>query len=165
MLEKVLHWHHCHDTEHEHHVVGELNLIGDAVHNFLDGLILAAAFTVDIQLGIVTAIAIAFHEVPQEIGDFGVLLHSGWKVNKALIANFLVALTIVLGGVVGYFLAEQAEVISYYLMPIAAGGFIYIAASDLLPQIRQEKKLLSSLAHMTIFIFGVAIMYFLAHSE
>lgn len=165
LIERVLHWHHCHDTEHEKHMVGQMNLLGDAVHNFLDGLILAAAYLVDVNLGIATTLAVALHEVPQEISDFGVLLHSGFKVKQAMIRNFMVSLTTVAGGVVGYFLAGSVEVVSVYLMPIAAGGFIYIAASDLLPEIKQERRLSLSLLHMAIFIVGVLMMLFLAHTE
>jgi zinc and cadmium transporter len=162
LIERVLHWHHCHDSEHEKHTVGEMNLIGDGVHNFIDGLILAAAYSVDINIGVATTIAVALHEIPQEISDFGVLLHSGIKVQKALLLNYLVALAIVAGGIVGFFFAERAEVLSFYLMPIAAGGFIYIAAADLMPEIRQEKKLSLSLLHMGIFILGILLMFFLA---
>jgi zinc and cadmium transporter len=162
LIERVLHWHHCHDSEHEQHTLGEMNLIGDGVHNFIDGLILAAAYSVDVHIGIATTIAVALHEIPQEISDFGVLLHSGLKIKKALILNYAVALTTVLGGVVGFFLAERAESLSFYLMPIAAGGFIYIAAADLMPEIRQEKKLGLSLLHMGIFILGILMMFFLA---
>jgi zinc and cadmium transporter len=165
LIERVLHWHHCHDSEHEMHTVGHMNLIGDAVHNFLDGMILAAAYSVDINVGIATTLAVALHEIPQEISDFGVLLHSGFKVKKALILNYAVALTTVLGGVFGYILAGQAEVLSIYLMPIAAGGFIYIAAADLMPEIRQERRLNVSLFHMGIFIVGILMMLFLSQAE
>lgn len=163
LIERVLHWHHCHNSAEEIHVAGHMNLIGDAVHNFLDGLILAAAYTTDIQLGIATTIAVALHEIPQEISDFGVLLHSGWEVKKALLMNYLVASTIIVGGIVGYLLTEQAEILSFYLMPVAAGGFLYIAAADLMPEIRQEKKLRLSLLHMAIFVIGVLMMVLLSH--
>lgn len=165
LIERFLHWHHCHDTEHEKHQVGYMNLIGDSVHNILDGLILAAAYSVDISLGIATTLAIALHEIPQEISDFGVLLHSGWKAKKALVANFLVALLIVVGGVVGYFLSENVESISLYLMPIAAGGFLYISAADLMPELRREKNIRTSLLHISVFILGVLMMYYLALAE
>lgn len=165
LIERVLHWHHCHDSEHEKHTLGQMNLIGDGVHNFLDGLILAAAYSVDIHVGIATTVAVALHEIPQEISDFGVLLHSGYKVKQALILNFSVALLIMAGGVAGFLLAGMTEAISVSLMPIAAGGFLYIAAADLLPEIRQEKKLSNSLLHMSIFVIGIFMMYFLAHAE
>lgn len=136
-----------------------MNLFGDSVHNFIDGLIIAATFLVDINLGIVTAIAIGLHEVPQEIGDFGVLVYAGFKKKKALILNFLVASTVILGGIVGFFLAEQIEGSIQFLIPFAAGGFIYIAASDLLPEVRKEKNLVKSLTSFGFFLIGFAIMY------
>ena len=102
-VEKLLHWRHCHKGECKIHTFGYMNLFGDAVHNFIDGLIIAATFLTDIRLGIISSFAVALHEIPQEIGDFGVLLYAGFEKKKALIANFLVALTVILGGVVGYF--------------------------------------------------------------
>ncbi|PIY79419.1 MAG: ZIP family metal transporter [Candidatus Pacebacteria bacterium CG_4_10_14_0_8_um_filter_43_12] len=164
-IERVLHWHHCHKERHERKILGAMNLTGDTVHNFLDGLILAAAFSVDVKIGFATAIAIALHEIPQEVSDFGVLLHSGWEKKRALLTNYLVSLTIVAGAVIGFLLAEQAEALSFWLMPVAAGGFIYIAAADLMPEIRQEKDLGKSLLHMTIFITGVFLMFLMAQGE
>lgn len=165
LIERVLHWHHCHDDDCNRHTIGYMNLIGDAVHNLLDGMILAAAYNIDISLGIATTAAIALHEIPQEISDFGVLLHSGFSPKKALIVNYAVALTTVLGGVIGFFLAEQVSVVSMYLMPVAAGGFLYIAAADLMPELRQEKNRKASLLHLSVFILGVVLMYLLAHGE
>lgn len=165
LLERILHWHHCHDVNHTGHLEGHMNLIGDAVHNFLDGLIIAAAYSVDLSLGIATTVAVALHEIPQEISDFGVLLHAGWEVRRALVINFLVAFTIVVGGITGFLLSDQVEGISQFLMPVAAGGFLYIAASDLMPELRKEQRLSRSLLHMTIFIAGILLMWLLAHSE
>ncbi len=162
-LEKFLHWRHCHRTDCDVHTIGQMNLIGDAIHNFMDGLIIAAAYVMDVNLGIATTVAVAFHEIPQELGDFGVLLHAGWKPKKALIANFLVAMTIVIGGLFGYFLSEQAESIVPYLLPIAAGSFIYISASDLIPEIRQERSMRRSVGSILMFVVGVGIMLILAH--
>lgn len=139
-VEKLFHWRHCHKGACNVHTFGYMNLCGDAIHNFIDGLILAAAFVADTKLGIVTTLAIALHEIPQEIGDFGVLMYAGFKRKKALIANFLVALTVVLGGIAGYFLSFMDQFL-VYLLPFAAGGFIYIAASDLMPEIRKEQSL------------------------
>jgi len=159
LIEKVLHWRHCHKQNCDVHTFGYMNLFGDAVHNFIDGLVIAATFLIDIKLGIVTSFAIALHEIPQEIGDFGVLLYSGFSRQKALIANFLVALTAVFGGIFGYFLSFQIENITSYLLPFAAGGFIYIAASDLMPEIRKETSLKKSMLSFSIFLLGIAIMY------
>jgi len=165
-IEKLLHWRHCHKDHCHIHSFGYLNLFGDAIHNFIDGLILAAAFVTDIKLGLVTTLAIALHEIPQEIGDFGVLLYAGFEKKKALLANFTVALTVVLGGIVGYFLSFQIQNLQTYLLPFAAGGFIYIAASDLMPEIRKEKSLKKSLVSFGIFLLGILLMFlvtFLKH--
>ena len=105
LIEKLLHWRHCHKEVCPVHTFGYMNLIGDSIHNFIDGLIIAATFLIDIKLGVATSLAIAFHEIPQEIGDFGVLLYAGFKKAKALILNFSVALTTVVGAIVGYFLS------------------------------------------------------------
>lgn len=160
LVEKLLHWRHCHKGgKCDIHTFGYMNLIGDSVHNFIDGLIIAATFLTDVKLGIVTTLAVALHEIPQEIGDFGVLLYAGFGKQKALIANFLVALTAMLGGVIGYFLSFQMESFITYLLPFAAGGFIYIAASDLMPEIRKEVSLKKSLLSFGVFLIGVLIMY------
>lgn len=159
LIEKLLHWRHCHKQDCEIHSFGYMSLVGDAIHNFIDGLIIAATFLVDIKLGITTTIAIAFHEVPQEIGDFGVLIYAGFKKNKALALNFLIALTVVVGGLTGYLLSFNLEGLIIYLLPIAAGGFIYIATSDLIPEIRKEKDISRSLFSFLLFLVGIAIMY------
>lgn len=158
-VEKLLHWRHCHKGKCNIHTFGYMNLFGDSIHNFIDGLIIAATFLVDIKLGIITSFAVALHEIPQEIGDFGVLLYAGFKKEKALIANFLVALTVVLGGIVGYFLSFSVNSFIPYLLPFAAGGFIYIAASDLMPEIRKETSLKKSMLSFGIFLVGVTIMF------
>lgn len=159
LIEKIFHWRHCHKENCNVHTFGYMNLLGDALHNFLDGLIIAATFLTDIRLGIATTIAVSMHEIPQEIGDFGVLIHSGFKKNKAILANFLVALTAVFGGVIGFFFAQQMGNTTTYLLPIAAGGFIYIAASDLLPEIRKEASIKKSAFSLAIFLSGIVIMY------
>ena len=105
LIEKLLRWRHCHDEDCEDHTFGYMNLVGDGIHNFIDGLIIAATFLIDIRLGITTSIAIAFHEIPQEIGDFGVLIYAGFKRARALTLNFLIALIAMVGGIAGYFLS------------------------------------------------------------
>jgi len=160
-MEKVLHWRHCHKGHCEIHTFGYVNLLGDALHNFIDGLVIAGAFLINVNLGVATTLAIAMHEIPQEIGDFGVLIHAGFKKKQALIINYLIALTVVLGGIVGYFLSFYIENIIPYLLPFAAGGFIYISASDLMPEIRKEPKLSRSISSFIIFILGLVIMYLL----
>jgi zinc and cadmium transporter len=158
-IEKVLHWRHCHKGKCEVHTFAYMNLFGETVHNFVDGLIIAASFVVEIKLGIVTTLAVALHEIPQELGDFGVLVYGGFKKAKALLLNFLVALTAILGGIFGYFLSGYVESSTMFLLPFAAGGFIYIAASDLVPEIRKETDLKKSSYIFGIFIVGILIMY------
>lgn len=157
-IEKLLHWRHCHRGHCDIHSFGYMNLIGDSIHNFIDGLILSATFIADIRLGIITTIAIALHEIPQEISDFGVLLYAGFKKKKALVANFLVALIVVVGAMIGYFLTYFTQDFVKYLLPFAAGGFIYIAASDLMPEIRKEENLKKSLLSFGVFILGILLM-------
>jgi zinc and cadmium transporter len=159
LVEKLLHWRHCHKGHCEVHTFGHMNLIGDGIHNFIDGLVIAGTFMTDIKLGVVTALAVMLHEIPQEIGDFGVLLYAGFEKKKAIIANLLVALIAVLGGVVGYLLSFSIEHLSSFLLPFAAGGFIYIAASDLMPEIRKETSLVKSLVSFAVFLAGILIMY------
>lgn len=160
VIEKILHWRHCHKIDCEVHTFGTMNLFGDAVHNFIDGLIIAASFMANPALGVTTTIAVALHEIPQEIGDFGVLVYSGYTKKKALIFNLITALTAVLGGVIGYYITHTLENTELYLLPLAAGGFIYIAASDLIPEIRKEKSLTKSIITFLFFILGILIMYF-----
>lgn len=161
LVEKVLHWRHCHkgaDCEH-HHTMGYMNLFGDSIHNFIDGLIIASSFIANPALGWSSLIAVGLHEIPQEIGDFGVLLHSGFSKKKALVANFIVALMVVVGGIVGWFLAQRIDNIVTYLLPVAAGGFLYISASDLLPEIRKNKSMKSFSVNVLFILFGIGLMY------
>ncbi|HAM88477.1 MAG: Zinc/iron permease [Candidatus Falkowbacteria bacterium GW2011_GWC2_38_22] len=158
-MEKLLHWRHCHKENCSIHTFGYINLLGDSVHNFIDGLVIASAFMIDIRLGFVTTFAIALHEIPQEIGDFGVLIHAGFDRVKALVINYLVALAVVLGGVVGFFVSSSVESIIPGLLPFAAGGFIYIAASDLMPEIKKEPDFKRSVKSFLIFLLGVLLMY------
>lgn len=159
LIEKLLHWRHCHKDDCSVHTFGHMNLIGDSVHNFIDGLIIASTFMVDFGLGVATTLAVAIHEIPQEIGDYGVLIHAGFNNKKALILNYLVALTVVLGGIVGYFSFSRLENILPYLLPFAAGGFVYIAASDLMPEIRKETNTKKSIGAFFVFVLGILLMY------
>jgi len=158
VLEQFIHWHHCHRMPSEHkHPVTYLILISDSIHNFLDGLTVGAAFLVNPGLGFAASLAVAAHEIPQELGDFGILIHGGWKKNKALLFNFLSGLTMVAGGLVVWLLARDIEIT--FLLPFAAGNFIYIAASDLLPEIKHCDLWKSNLAHFFAFLAGIALMY------
>jgi len=163
LIEKVLVYHHCHNVEQDHilefHAFKWLNLIGDSVHNFVDGLILAAAFLVSIPLGITTTIAVIFHEIPQEIGDFGVLVYGGFSKKKALYLNFLTALIAVGGGIIGFFVLSAVMPVTPYLLAFAAGGFFYIAASDLIPELNKEYTGKKTIIITLIFIGGIALMW------
>lgn len=161
-FEKILRWHHCHDPEHESlHVVGYMNLAGDMVHNFIDGVVIAGAFVTSVPLGIATTLAIIFHEIPQEFGDFAVLVHSGFSIPRALLFNLLVGGTALLGAIAGYFATTAVTGLAPYLLPVAAGGFLYIASSDLIPEIHKENNLKKTITLMLMFLFGVGIMFLL----
>lgn len=159
LIEKVLHWRHCHKGECDVHTFQYMNLVGDSIHNFIDGMIMAASFVVSVPLGITTTIAISTHEIPQEIGDFGVLLYGGFSKKKAIMLNFTIALTAVLGGIVGFFVSSFVEDIVLFILPFAAGGFIYIAATDLVPEIRKELDMKKYMATLLVFICGILIMW------
>ncbi len=158
IIEKVLHWRHCHKGKCDVHTFSYMNLIGDSIHNFIDGLIISAGFIYSISLGFSTFVAIAAHEIPQEIGDFGVLIYGGFEKKKAIVLNFVVALTVVFGGVVGYFISKSVDSAVMFLLPFAAGGFIYIAATDLVPEIKKEMDMKKYMATMIVFIIGILIM-------
>lgn len=160
LMEKIL-WRHCHENRCEIHTFAYLNLVGDAVHNLIDGLIIAAAFVTNIPLGIATMIAVAAHEIPQEIGDFGVLVYGGFKKKKALFLNLVTALTALIGGLLGYFLSSYVENALSILLPLAAGGFIYIASVDLLPEIHKETDRWKTTLSTILFIAGIGLMWLL----
>ncbi len=167
-VEKVIHRNHCHHTTNkEHpHPLAVMNLIGDFVHNFIDGLIIGASFLVSIPTGISTSLAVLFHEIPQEIGDFAVLIHGGFKKGKALLMNFLTALSALLGLGMTFFLGQWVENLHRYLLPIAMGMFIYIAGSDLIPEVnKHNQKLTASLIQIFMFILGVGVMFGLLFLE
>jgi len=158
LLERFLRWRHCHEEECEVHPVTYLNLIGDGLHNFIDGVVIAASYLVDIHVGIVTTIAVAMHEVPQELGDFAVLVYGGFSKVKALFFNFASAVTAVAGAVLGYFFILTPEVVTYVL-PFAAGNFLYIASSDLVPELHKEVDIKRSVQSFLMFLFGIILMY------
>ena len=155
-LEQFLHWHHCHRTPSEHKPLTYLILIADGVHNFIGGLAVAGAFLIDVRVGISTWIAAAAHEVPQELGDFGILIHGGWKKGKALLYNLLSALAFLLGGIIAYGASFTFDVT--FLLPFAAGNFIYIAAADLIPEIKHEESARLNVIHFLSFLIGIALL-------
>lgn len=159
ILEKVLHWHHSHvPSEEVLHPVAITNLIGDALHNFVDGAIIAGGFLVSPQLGIATAIAVALHEIPQELGDFGIMVHAGLKPRRALTLNFLTGLTSVLGAVLTLAAAPFVSGIEEILVPVTAGGFVYVASTDLIPELHKEPEAGKSLVQLAGLMAGVGIM-------
>ncbi len=156
ILEKFLHWRHCHKKHCSIHPFNYAILFGDALHNFIDGLIIAAAYLINLNLGITTTIAVIMHEIPQEIGEFGVLVYGGFKKSKALFYNFLIALTAFFGALTGYFIGSAINVA--FLLPFAAGGFIYIAATDLIPELHKKTRVSESLLQFIFIIIGLALM-------
>ncbi|MBS3143506.1 ZIP family metal transporter [Candidatus Woesearchaeota archaeon] len=160
IIERILHWHHCHKGNCDVHTFTHMSLIGDGIHNFIDGLIIAGSFLVNIPLGISTSIAILFHEIPQEIGDFGVLIHGGFSKFRAILFNFISAVTAMIGGLVGYFIFSFFDA-GIFLLPFAAGGFIYIGASDLIPELHKEKNLKKSFLSFLSFLTGICLMILL----
>ncbi|MBA4337018.1 ZIP family metal transporter [bacterium] len=160
ILEKIIHWRHCHltATKEHTHPLAFMNLVGDATHNFIDGILIAGSYMLSFPIGIATTIAVILHEIPQEMGDFGVLLHSGMKPKKALMLNFLSALTAVLGALFILLIGEKIDVTGV-IVPITIGGFLYIANADLIPELHKETKVSHSLIQLLTFSIGVAIMF------
>jgi len=161
ILEKFIRWRHCHvPTSKEHpHPLAMMNLVGDSVHNFLDGTIIAASYILSFPAGLATSLAVIFHEIPQEIGDFGVLLHSGLSTKKALLLNFLVALTAFAGAIVILLFSSILKHIEILVVPFSAGMFIYIAGSDLIPELhKRDENFSKSLILLVCFAIGVSIM-------
>jgi len=159
LLEKFL-WRHCHERECPIHVFAYLNLIGDGVHNFIDGVIIAASFLFTVPLGLATTLAVAAHEVPQEIGDFSVLIYGGFSRSKALIYNLLSALMAVIGAVFMLVFSQLLPSLPYFLA-FAAGSFIYIATSDLIPELHKEKDAWKSLIQFVFLLVGIILMLLL----
>ena len=172
LLEKMVLWRHCHHDTCEVHspheadhnpATGVLILVGDGIHNFVDGVLIAAAFLTDIHLGVVTSLAVAAHEIPQEVGDFAVLLHSGYSRCKALLFNVVSSLTTVIGGFLAYYGLRQIEGALPYVLAIAASSFLYIAVADLIPGLHKRVELRATLQQMVLITAGVLAIYF-AHA-
>lgn len=167
VLEKILHWHHHGEdlNETEIHPVGRLVLISDGVHNFLDGVIIAASFAVSLPLGFATTLAVMLHEIPQEVGDFAVLLHAGYTKRRALCLNFLSALCALFGAVTFFLIGEFATSLTDLFVPLTAGGFIYIAVADLIPELHKSEPGRGSVYQFMAVLFGIAIMLGLTYLE
>jgi zinc and cadmium transporter len=161
VVEKIIHWRHCHmpiDNKEHVHAFAYTNLIGDGVHNFLDGIIIASAYLVNIPAGIATTFAVILHEIPQEIGDFGVLIHGGFSKVRALLMNFISSLLAVLGAVLTLLIGSRVEGIIPILVSLAAGGFIYVAGSDLIPELHKETGVKKSILQLVAFLLGIVVM-------
>lgn len=175
IIEKFIHFHHnkdCYgqDCGHSHaYSVAPINLIGDGVHNFIDGTIIAGSYLVSFPVGLATTISVIFHELPQELADLGVLLYSGMRRKKAVFFNFLSALTAVLGTVFGLFLGGMIDSFAIFMISFAAGNFLYIAATNLLPELHRHCKLKDTLLHLTAIALGVGLIFLVqllfAHSH
>jgi zinc and cadmium transporter len=156
-LEQFLHWHHSHSqTADRPQPLTYLILIADGLHNFIGGLFVAASFLVDFRLGVVAWIAAAAHEVPQELGDFAILVHGGWSKTNALLYNFLSALTFLVGALVAYAVSARLEVT--FLIPFAAGNFLYIGAADLIPEIKIGHDVKANVVHFLAFLVGLGLL-------
>ncbi len=164
VLEKVLHWRHCHllpspaEDEH-HHPMGLVNIVGESMHNFIDGIVIAAGFLASIPIGLSTTLAVMLHEMPHEIGNVAVLLHAGYSRKKALFYNFLSGTASIIGALLVLVSASWSSSISSYMLPFAAGNLLYIAGSDLIPELHKETKAWNSLGQLACILLGIGIMY------
>ncbi|MFH0839301.1 MAG: ZIP family metal transporter [Candidatus Omnitrophota bacterium] len=159
VLEKFLYWRHCHEGVCGIHTFTYLNLVGDSVHNLIDGMVVAASFIVSVKVGMITTLAVILHEIPQELGDFGVLIYGGFTKKKALLFNFITALTSFVGAFLGYLLSSKIENFSFLLLALTSGGFIYISSTDLVPEIHKETNLKKSSLAIIAFLLGVIFMW------
>jgi zinc and cadmium transporter len=159
IMERFLHWRHCHEEGAcKTHAFTYLTLVGDGFHNFVDGMVIAASFVASLQLGMVTTLAIILHEIPQELSDFAILVYGGFTKKKALLFNFASALMAMLGALAGYFINDYIHGFSNFILPLTAGGFIYIATSDLIPELHKENDLKRSTAAFFAFLLGIVFM-------
>jgi len=166
VLEKFIHWRHCHSDPKTHaHPFALMSLVGDFLHNFIDGLIISASFLVNVSAGFATSIAVMFHELPQELGDFAVLLHGGFTKKRALKYNFLTSLSSVLGVLVTFIIGSKVANLSSYLIPFAIGNFLYIAGSDLIPELHKQTNPKQSFYQTLLLISGILVMFSLTLLE
>lgn len=161
-IESLLHWHHCRGKCEEEKIgvkpYAYLNLIGDGIHNFIDGIVLGAAYLSSVNLGIITALAIILHEIPQELSDFGILLSGGFDKKTALAFNFISASTIIVGSALSYISANTYNLVPY-LVGLAAGNFIYLSLSDLVPELKKERTTIGTIIKLAVIIIGIIVIY------
>jgi zinc and cadmium transporter len=160
VLEKFIYWRHCHSIECTTHAKPFvfLNLIGDAVHNFFDGVIIGASYIVSVPLGFATTLAVVLHEIPHELGDYGVFIHGGLSRGRALFLNFICATFAIVGTILALAIGAKIKSFAFYAMPFTAGGFIYIAGSDLIPELHKEVDLRRSFFQLVAIVLGVGLM-------
>jgi zinc and cadmium transporter len=167
IFEKFLIWRHCH--LHHHHedysrpTAAKMLIVGDSVHNFIDGVIIASSFLADRQVGLTVTAAIVLHEIPQELGDFGVLVHGGYSQRKALMFNLLSGTSALFGAVLAYFFLEAIPILQSYLLPLAAGGFLYIALADLIPQLHGNLTLRQTIQQILLLSLGILLLVAIKH--
>lgn len=167
ILEKFLRWRHCHEVDcdiHPNHL-GTMNLVGGGVHNFIDGALIASSYLISIPLGITTTLAVLLHEIPHELGDFGVLLHSGYSRKRALLLNFFSASIAVLGAVFAVIFGEKLNSFAEFMIPFTIGGFVYIAMSDLIPELHKEENIKRSFLQFIFVTLGALVMVGLLRLE
>lgn len=175
VVEKIIHWRHCHilpsehdghnHTHHHCHPMGTMSLIGDAAHNLIDGVVIAAGFLVSVQVGLSTSLAVLFHEIPHEIGNIAVLLHSGFTLRRAVLMNLLSALTGLLGATVIIAWSAMGTPMNLYFLPFAAGNLLYIAGSDLIPELHKETRTRKAVIQLLAMLLGIGVMYALTLLE
>ena len=168
-LERFIYWYrgHGHEADISDQIAEKaatkrfayLNLVGDGIHNFIDGMVIAVSYLIGFPVGLATTIAVIFHELPQEIGDYGILVYAGFKRNRALLLNFVVALAVVVGGVFAAFFIETVQALTGLLIALSAGGFIYLAASELVPELHKERDFKRSVVQFAIFMLGIVLIW------
>lgn len=161
LLEKVIHWRHCHTLDCPEHprALGIVSLIGDAMHNFTDGLLIAGSYLVSVSTGVATTLAVLLHEIPQEIGDYAILRHSGYTRGSAIFLNFITALAAVAGAIIVLLLQKTLPELERYMLPMVAGNFLYIAIADLLPELHKQTRAAQSALQLLGVLAGVALMF------
>lgn len=161
IIETFFKWRHCHEFGCEEHTFVPINLLGDSLHNFIDGVLISSSYLVGFNLGIITTIGIVFHEVPQELGDYGVLLYGGLSPKKALKLNFIVSLTSILGGVFGFFLLDKFRILIPYIIGLTAGNFLYLSLTDLIPELHKKVSIKNNIGKTIFILIGISLMIFL----
>ncbi len=165
VLEKFVHWRHCHvlpsdaHHHHHHHPMGIISVVGESMHNFIDGLVIAAAFLASVPIGISTTLAVVFHEIPHEVGNVAILLHSGYSRKRALLLNCLSAVTSIVGAVIVLLFSASESNLVAFILPFAAGNLLYIAGSDLIPELHKETALRKTLGQLVCIVLGMVLMY------